>query len=183
MRALSALVPLEMERRPEVVDRLRDDRAAFFFLSIAGLGMSVAGLAGLVSAFRRGEAAWDRVELWRLRAIARLSFTCVFLALVIFSIFALTGDQAIAIRLTSAGIAGLYVIEVIMALRDRLNWPRRAWIPGALLPDGAFGLFNIVNVALGLTGLLEVGLLLRLIHPVNLFLLVLRSFEPPIRSS
>ena len=49
---------------------------AFFFLSIAGLGMSVAGLAGLVSAFRRGEDAWDRVELWRLRAIARLSFTC-----------------------------------------------------------------------------------------------------------
>jgi hypothetical protein len=44
-----------------------------------------------------------------------------------------------------------------------------------------FGLFNILNIALGLTGLLEVGLLLRLIHPVNLFLLVLRSFEPPIR--
>jgi len=30
-----------------------------------------------------------------------------------------------------------------------------------------------------LTGLLEVGLLLRLMHPVNLFLMVLRSFEPP----
>jgi len=154
---------------------------AFFFLSIAGLGMSVAGLAGLVSAFRRGEDAWDRVELWRLRAIARLSFTCVFLALISFPIFALLGEQATSIRLTSAAIAGLYVIEIILARRDRLNWPRRAWMVGALLPDGAFGLFNIVNIALGLTGLLEVALLLRLVHPVNIFLLVLRSFEPPIR--
>ncbi len=136
---------------------------AFFFLSIAGLGMSVAGLAGLVSAFRRGEDAWDRVELWRLRAIAQLSFICVFLALIIF--------------------AGLYIIQIILALRDRFNWPRRAWIVNALLPYGAFGLFNILNIALGLSGLLEVGLLLRLVHPVNLFLFVLRSFEPPVRPS
>jgi len=46
-----------------------------------------------VSAFRRGEDAWDRVELWRLRGIAQLSFTCVFLALAIFPIFALLGEQ------------------------------------------------------------------------------------------
>src|SRR5438128_67517 len=156
---------------------------AFFFLSVAGLGMSVAGLAGLVSAFRRGEDAWDRIELWRLRAIAQLSFMCVFLALVIFPIFALLSEQATTIRFASAANAGLYIIQIILALRDRLNWPRRSWIVDALLPYGAFGLFNIVNIMLGLTGLLEVGLLLRLVHPVNLFLMVLRSFEPPIRPS
>ena len=104
-----------------------------------------------------------------------------FVALIIFPIFALLGEPATSIRLTSAAIAGLYVIDIILSLRDRLNWPRRAWMVGALLPDGAFGLFNIVNIALGLTGLLEVALLLRLVHPVNLFLWVLRSFEPPIR--
>jgi len=156
---------------------------AFFFLSIAGLSMSVAGLAGLVSAFRRGEDAWDRVELWRLRAIAQLSFICVFLALIIFPIFALLSEQTTSIRLTSAANAGLYIIQIILALRDRFNWPRRAWIVNALLPYGAFGLFNILNIALGLSGLLEVGLLLRLVHPVNLFLFVLRSFEPPVRPS
>lgn len=56
---------------------------AFFFLSVAGLGMSVAGLAGLVSAFRRGDQC-ARVELWRVRNIARLSFLVVFLAVIVF---------------------------------------------------------------------------------------------------
>ena len=50
-------------------------RDAFFFLSLAGLGLSVAGFAGLVSAFRRRDEGWTRTELWRLRTIARLSFT------------------------------------------------------------------------------------------------------------
>jgi hypothetical protein len=46
-----------------------------------------------------------------------------------------------------------------------------------------FAAINAANVVLGLTALLEVGLLLRLVHPVNLFLLVLRSFEPPVRDA
>ena len=38
-------------------------RDAFFFLSLAGLGLSVAGFAGLVSAFRRRDEGWTRTEL------------------------------------------------------------------------------------------------------------------------
>jgi len=157
-------------------------RDAFFFLSVAGLGMSVAGFAGLVSAFRRGEA-WDRVELWRLRSIARLSFLVVFIGLAVFPVFALLGDEAATIRWVSGAIAGLYVIEIVLARRDTLNWPTRTWLVGSLLADGVFAAINAANVVLGLTALLEVGLLLRLVHPVNLFLLVLRSFEPPVRDA
>jgi hypothetical protein len=153
---------------------------AFFFLSLAGLGMSVAGLAGLVSAFRRGDR-WDRTELWRLRNIARLSFLVVFLALIVYPIYSFVGDEVATIRLASGTIAGVYIIEIVLARRDRLNWPGRSWLVGALLPDGAFAVINAANVAFGLTALLEVGLILRLIHPVNLFLLVLRSFEPSVR--
>lgn len=142
--------------------------------------MSVAGLAGLVSAFRRGDQ-WDRVELWRLRNIARLSFLAVFLSLIVYPIYSLVGNELATIRLTSGTIAAVHIIEIALARRDRSNWPGRSWLLGALLPDGAFATINAVNVALGLTGLLEVGLLLRLVHPVNLFLMVLRSFEPPVR--
>jgi len=153
---------------------------AFFFLSLAGLGMSVAGLAGLVSAFRRGDQ-WARVELWRLRNIARLSFLVVFLAVIIFPIYSFVGDEGTAIRIASGTIAAVHVIEIVLARRDRSNWPGRSWLVRSLVPDGAFAVINGLNVFFGLTGLLEVGLLLRLMHPVNLFLLVLRSFEPPVR--
>jgi hypothetical protein len=44
--------------------------------------------------------------------------------------------------------------------------------------DAAFALVSLVNLVAAQTGLLEVALILRLVHPVNLFLKVLRSFEP-----
>jgi hypothetical protein len=44
----------------------------FFYLSIAGLAVRVAGVAGLVTAFRQDEG-WTRATLWRLRNIVRLS--------------------------------------------------------------------------------------------------------------
>ena len=109
------------------------------FLSVSGLALSVAGFAGLVSAFRGRDQGWTRAELWRLRMIARLSFILVFLALLPFPLYALTGDEPLVIRIVST--------LIILA---------------------------------HLFGMLELALLARLVHPINLFLLVLRSFEPPV---
>ena len=94
--------------------RLKD---AFFFLSLAGLGMSVAGLAGLVSAFRRGDQ-WDRPDLWRLRNIARLSFLVVFLALIVYPIYSFVGDEVATIRMASGTIAAVHIIAFLLVLRS-----------------------------------------------------------------
>ena len=110
-----------------------------------------------------------------------MSFLVAFLALIVYPINAFVADEGSTIRLASGTIAAVYVIEIVLARHDRLNWPGRRWLVGALLPDGVFAVINAANIWLGLTGLLEVGLLLRLVHPVNLFLLVLRSFEPRVR--
>jgi len=85
--------------------------------------MSVAGLAGLVSAFRRGDQ-WDRIELWRLRNIARLSFLVVFLALIVYPIYSFVGDEVATIRLASGTIAAALSdneAEVVAALHLRLS--------------------------------------------------------------
>ena len=139
--------------------------------------MSVAGLAGLVSAFRSNDR-WTTVQLWRLRNIARLSFICTFVALSPFPVFALTGDESLTIRLISAAIVALHVADIVLARRDRENWPTATWIRRALIPELLFALPSFANFVIGSTGLLEVALLLRLMHPVNLFLLHLRSFRP-----
>ena len=152
-------------------------RDAFFFLSLAGLGLSVAGFAGLVSAFRRRDEGWTRTELWRLRTIARLSFTLVFLALLPFPLFALSGDEVLVIRLMSALVVLLYVGDIVAPRFDRDNWSSRSWLASALV-DAAFALVSLVNLFVAQTGLLELALILRLLHPINLFLRVLRSFEP-----
>lgn len=46
----------------------------FFFTTIAGLALSVAGFATLVTALR-SEGRWSRTSLWRLRNIVGESLT------------------------------------------------------------------------------------------------------------
>jgi hypothetical protein len=154
-------------------------RDQFFFLSVAGLALSVAGFAGLVSAFRGRDQGWTRTELWRLRTIARLSFVLVFLALLPWPLYALTGDEALVIRIISALLILGHMYGMVEPRFDRANWPRRTWLPNALANFG-FLVISVVNLAVAQTGLLELALLARLVHPINLFLLVLRSFEPPV---
>jgi hypothetical protein len=52
----------------------------FYYLTLAGLGLSVAGFAGLVTALR-GDGRWSRADLWRLRNIIQTSLVFVFVAL------------------------------------------------------------------------------------------------------
>jgi hypothetical protein len=154
-------------------------RDAFFFLSIAGLGLSVAGFSGLVTAFRRRDEGWTRAELWRLRAIPRLSFILVFLALAPFPPYALTGDEPLVIRLVSGLIVIAYVSEIIRPRFEMENWPGRTWLLSAL-GDSTLALVSVVNLVAAQTGLLELALMLRLVHPVSLFVRVLGYFEPPV---
>jgi len=51
-----------------------------FFFSAAAIGMSLASLAGLVVAFRRGDA-WLTHDLYRLRQIVEFGFAAALLAL------------------------------------------------------------------------------------------------------
>ncbi|MDQ2915011.1 MAG: hypothetical protein M3T56_17425 [Chloroflexota bacterium] len=154
-------------------------RDAFFFLSIAGLGVSVAGFSGLVTAFRRPDGAWTRTELWRLRAIPRFSFVLVFLALAPFPLFALTGDEALVIRIVSGLIVLVHLYDIIAPRFQMANWPGQSWLISAAA-ESAVALLSVVNLFAAQTGLLELALLLRLVHPVDLFIRVLGHFEPPV---
>jgi hypothetical protein len=146
-------------------------------LTLAGLALSVAGFAGLVGAFRAGEA-WTRTDVWRLHNIVRLSFVTMFLALVPVTVFALTGDEPLAIRLASAAIAGATLFEIRRVLGEREQWSDTAWIRPYVTITGAYGLLQLVNVALAHVGVLILGLVLSLEHPAHLFVNVVSSFRP-----
>lgn len=154
-------------------------RDAFFFLSMAGLGVSVAGFSGLVTAFRRREDGWTRAELWRLRAIPRLSFILVFLALSPFPLYALTGDEALVIRIVSGLLVLAHLSEVIGPRFEMENWPGQSWLVNAGA-NSTVALLSVINIFTAQTGLLELALLLWLVHPVDLFVRVLGYFEPPV---
>jgi len=148
-----------------------------FLLTVAGLALSVAGFAGLMAAFRR-DASWTPTDLWRLRGIVRLSFLCMFLALVPVPVFALVQDEKAAVAVASLLVASVYAWDALGVLRERAASGAALWMTAYLVMDAVFGAVQLANVVLVLPGLLMLGLLVRLAHPVGLFVEAVRSFQP-----
>ena len=65
-----------------------------FFLTIAGLGMSFAGFAGLMNALRRRGETWEPMELYQLRIIVAYAVTTLFAALLVIPFVELFGQPA-----------------------------------------------------------------------------------------
>ncbi|OLC57690.1 MAG: hypothetical protein AUH85_02665 [Chloroflexi bacterium 13_1_40CM_4_68_4] len=152
----------------------------FFFTAIAGLALSIAGFGALVATFRR-DAAWSRTEIWRLRSIVRLGFVCMFLALAPLPLYyAVAGDEMLAIRLSSLLVVIAEVWEVRGAVGERHEWQSRDWVRRYIVVGASQVAFSLLNVAIGSVWLLMIGLLIRLSHPAQLFVRVLRDFQPPI---
>ncbi len=94
----------------------------FSFTTIAGLALSVAGFAGLVTALRR-EGRWSRTELWRLRNIVRSSLTIVVFGLIPQPIYrAVGGDEQLTIRIVSALLVVVYADSIRRVFAERQEW-------------------------------------------------------------
>jgi hypothetical protein len=151
----------------------------FFYLTLAGLGLSVAGFAGLVTALR-GDGHWSRADLWRLRNITGASLLFVFVALLPTVIFRAVGDERLTISIMSAVVVLVFASGVVRGFRENREWPGLAKEAAlALAPQIAL---MTVNVFLGLIPILMLGLLLMLAYPVALFLRVIRDFQPPTKA-
>ena len=151
----------------------------FFYLSVAGLALSVAGFAGLVTAFRHGDG-WTRTSLWRVRNIVRLSVSLVVIALLPFPVFALTNDEPIAIRVTAVALIAILFYDLLSAWRERRQWSDASWVWVFLGVGSLELLLHVATFVFASPGLLMLSLIGRLEHPMHLFYNVISSFRPPI---
>lgn len=151
----------------------------FFFLTLAGLALSMAGFAGLVGAFRQGDT-WTKTTVWRLRNIVRLAFIAMFLCLAPVVLYTLSGDEAFAIRATALACVGAALYEIASVVRERAQWSSRGWIPIYVTITTAELILHGYNVAAGSVGVLMIQLVVRIEHPAHLFYRVIASFRPPL---
>lgn len=150
----------------------------FYFVGLAGIALSVAGFAGLVTALRH-DGRWSRADLWRLRNIVRTSLTIVVLALIAEPIFrAVGGDEQLTIRIVSALLAVVFANAIRGVLSERTEWGA-AWARRTVVIVGAQLITQAANVLIASLPLLLFGLLLGLIFPMQLFLRVIQDFQPP----
>ena len=148
----------------------------FYYLTLAGLGLSVAGFAGLVTALR-ADGRWSRADLWRLRNIIGTSLLFVFVALLPVPIFRAVGDERLTISIMSGVVAVIFANGIVRAFREDREWPGYARQAALILaPQIAV---MLLNVFVGSIALLMFGLLSVLLYPVQLFIRVIRDFQPP----
>jgi hypothetical protein len=149
----------------------------FYFTTIAGIALSAAGFAGLITALR-GDGPWSKTELWRLRSIVRSALTLVVVSLLPEPIFrAVGGDEPLTIRVTSAVIALVLASFIQRAIADRREWPGFAREAGLIV--GGQLVIQLVNIYLASLALLMLGLLGLLLGTLQVFMRVIRDFRPP----
>jgi hypothetical protein len=149
-----------------------------FFLTMSGISLSLAGFAGLLVTFRQPNLAWTRTDVWRVRRIVSRSFVCVFLSLAPIPLFALTGDEAAALRIASLILGAVLVIDLAMLTPSwRRDWPDDPGLYVAWLISGSNALLGFANVVWGSTGIYELALGLALLWPSSIFIRVLRDLS------
>jgi len=151
----------------------------FYFATVAGIALSVAGFAGLVTALR-GDGRWSRIELWRLRNIVVSSLILTLVALLPVPVYrAVGGDEPLAIRIMSALLVLLFANVIRLSIGERREWP--GYLKNVILTVGFQLLVQLANVFLGSLPLLMLGLLGWLSFPIQLFMRVIQDFRPPTR--
>lgn len=151
----------------------------FWFITVAGIALSVAGFAGLVTALRQ-DGRWSRADLWRLRNIVRTSLTIVVFGLIPQPTYrAVGGDEQLTIRIVSALVVIFFADAIRRVLPERDQWGG-SWLRSTLVIVGAQLVVQLANVVVASLPVLMFGLLMMLAFPMQLFLRVIRDFQPPL---
>lgn len=149
--------------------------AQAFLLSVAGLGLSLAGFAGLVAAFRRG-GPWKPIDSFRLRQIPEMGLATTLLALATIPFAAGTGSAQAAIRYASAvAVAFTLFHVVVLFLRSRgmgIKLTRANFWSAGVIDLGVVGV-GVIGMILGSATAYEYLLILLLARPMLAFVLVL----------
>ena len=142
----------------------------FFFTTVAGLSLSIAGFASLIAWLRDDPQTWDPINLWRVKAIVGEALTLVFLVLILIPIYTFTDDIQITIRLGSVAFMLSIAYQMIVNRSpDPAIWtPRISWVL-YMVSGGVYFLLHLANLWLASLGLLQLMALLAWISPAGIF--------------
>jgi len=147
----------------------------FFFMAIGGLGVSLAGFAGLIAALSPKQQRDSAIARWRIGRVVVWGLHVTLVGFGVVAIFALLEDETQTARVAS-GLAGLLLsIRSWRSSRPGPAWPvetqRRATI--ALWSfEVAFVLGNVIVASVGY---LHVIMLLLLAEPAAVFVAAIQD--------
>ncbi|HSM17560.1 MAG TPA: hypothetical protein VK845_11270 [Gemmatimonadales bacterium] len=161
-----------MLRRPKV----RGVDGEFYFMALGGLGVSLAGFAGLIAALDRAPGQRTPVAKWRIRNIVIIGFSVTVIGFSTVALYTATrSNLELTVRLASVGfvLGGLWWLW----FESR---PGPAWATERSRRTGqAFTVALMVtalgNVVYGGLGLLQFLLLWQLVNAASIFVNTVRD--------
>ena len=145
----------------------------FFFMAIAGLGVSLAGFAGLIAAL--DPSPGSAVRQWRIRNIVVSGFFLTFMGFGTIATHTLTSDVEVTVRIISAVAAVVLLARFLKEIRPGPAWPdRRGLVIASVMGLSVIGLL-VVNSVIASVGFLQLLMLLELTDPASIFLFTVRD--------
>ncbi len=154
----------------------------FFFLTFGGLGISLAGFAGLIFVLDRGPSTDNAISRWRIRHIALSGLMIATAGLLVFPFYFLSDSVADTVRLTSVfGLLSLFA-SARRDLRPGPAWPDEGRRKINLALAGAAAALWMACLISASVGLLMLTFVAWLSAPIKTFarsILELRIEEAP----
>ena len=145
-------------------------------MAIAGLGVSLAGFAGLISALDRSPDAHSPVAAWRIRNIVIGGFALTFAGFVTVALYRVTAsDLTLTIRLASLVLAVANVLPMRSESRAGPAWPSERGRYLAIAATLLLVAVDLGNVWVGSLGYLQLLFLFQLIGPASIFFNTIRD--------
>ena len=150
----------------------------FFFITFGGLGVSLAGFAGLIHALDRSDDADNPVTKWRIRSIVLAGFSVAISGLAVWPLFRFTGDVAMTARLASAVLFLMYLQMSVRTLRPGPEWPDHTiWRINLVLATLTLGAM-LVNTIVGSVAFLELLFVVAVAQPMGTFIRAIHDLHP-----
>lgn len=141
----------------------------FYFMALGGLGVTLAGFAGLIAALAGREGRHSAVAAWRIRNVVSWGFAVMFVGFGTVGLYGLTQDVTLTVRLATIGMVLLGAAINRSAATPGPAWPDDRRRRGAIYLWVAVSAVMLVNVILASVGLLQLLLLFTLTAPTSIF--------------
>jgi len=141
----------------------------FFFMSMGGLGMSLAGFGGLIAALAPPKAASLAVTKWRITHIVIWGLQLTIIGFGVIAVYSVVEDAAMTARIASGAAVFIHLLRAWEvrnpgpAFRDESEMRRTVLVSVAII------LFLSVNVVLGSVGYLHFVMLVMFAGPASIF--------------
>lgn len=150
----------------------------FYFMAFGGLGVSLAGFAGLISALNPSPAANSAIAAYRVRGIVFLGFTLTLIGFGTVALYTITGeDLTLTVRIATAALA-LMAVRGLIESRPGPAWRGEGERRASIAILCVITAITLGNIPFANLGYLELLMLLQLSGPMSIFYNTIRDASP-----